>query len=631
MPAFVQVSLDPSRAIYRLDQEITASAVVFGSDGVEMPGIELVWKTSPDAAAIPDASDPPNPTLWITAAEGVLVFEACVADIPDLCGQAQVVVDQSPPTITLTKPAPGEFLVGPIGDAFEVAGVVTDSHGEPTVYINGQQAPIGEGGTFTLQVPSRFGVNHVEAVASDGVQNVQSEAALDVLWAAEYMALPADRTQAQLTLPDGLLLKIAQSFFDDDAPLVITPGEPVLTQDLADILELVLRYVDLQSQIPNPIIEGDTFNLSVTSATLGQPQVAIDLTDEGLDLYISIPALQATTAGGLTFEGISLDLSGGITASVSALIVVKAQKLSADAPYEVEVTDIQLAIEEATSQFTSPEANAVFALAESALRGTLEDVLLTAINGSFLDALPDLLSGIFISLDEALAGQSIPVDTPPLPAFNIQFSGGVTSLIPGRRDALDATLSLTAGTDQTPHFPEAPGIPLLQASADAPATPFYITRPLQIAARLSLINGLLFNVWDSGILNLDLSTILPPEVSGLVQAATLDAKLPPVITPADKGEPYSLFIELGQAELVLVSTRQTDTLGLNLRVGASLNIADGSLQLALAPTPRHHHLDHRHHRPLRSPLTRPHRTQRPRPHPRLAPSPKRPRPQRPRH
>jgi hypothetical protein len=583
-PAFVQVAIDPARAFYRLNQAITPSAIVFGDDGVEMPNTPLVWTVSPADAAAQDP-DPAKAGQWLPSEEGTLTFRACVdaEASATVCGEAQIIVDQSPPSITITYPVPGDFLTGTAHDTLTVTGVVSDSHGTPAVYVNGLRASIGEGGTFTSQVPVHFGINHVEAIASDGVQNITAEAALDVLWASDYLPLDPDREVAALTLPDGLVLKIAQTFFDDGTPLLVTPGQPVQTQDLADLLELILRYVDLQGQIPDPIISGDGFTLRVTSATLGQPQVAIDITSTGLDIYLSIPALTATTEGGLTFDGLSLDLTGDITASVSALIRVTVLKASPDDPYQVEVADLQLAIEDASSNFNSPEANAVFTLAESALRGTLESALLDAINGSFLNALPDLLTSLFSSLDTLLAQQTIPVDTPPLPTFNLQVSGGVQTLIPTARTALDALLSLTAGTDLPPLIPTAPGVPLLSNTSSG--SPFYVTRPMQIGLRLSLLNGLLYNVWDSGVLNLDLSSILPEQISALVQAASLTGLLPPVITPAVKGEPFDLFVELGQAELTLTSIRQTDVMGINLRVGASLDIADGFIRLAIAPTP----------------------------------------------
>ena len=245
-----------------------------------------------------------------------------------------------------------------------------------------------------------------------------------------------------------------------------------------------------------------------------------------------------------------------------------------------------MAIEQASSDFADERAEAVFTLAQSALRTQIETVLVDALRDSFIDTLPALLSDALNSLDEALAGQTFPLDAGlgggPI---DITFNGQITSFTKDPLRSVDASVDTTLAAEVAPSK-ESLGTALMVPYAEGQA-PFLQRSRVQIALRLGLINGLLHGLWDAGLLDLDATALLPDNLSGLISEATLQAQLPPVAYPPRAGEPYDLMIHIGQLELTLTNslTDQRVLYGVNLRAGVNAELAEGELGITISEVP----------------------------------------------
>lgn len=512
------------------------------------------------------------------AAEGIVRFVACTVEPgPDgapICGWDEVVVDVGPPTIEITAPARGAMLDALADPVITVEGRVTDSFGEISAFLNGVPLTLGEDGSFSADIAPRFGINHIEVAASDGLDPRTSTAELDVLWAAGYDAM----TTPPVNYPDAVNLRLGQRFMDDRARPMTAPDGTTVTQDLADIMELVIRNFDIAGQIDNPVVDQSGFSLSVPSVAIGKPLVQIDIVDGGLELFVQLADLRADTTGFLNLNNTTLNLDGDLAAPMSALVVVEIDKASPTDPIVVTVESVSVAIEGATPNFASPEANAVFELASSALRTTLESLLLDTLEGSFIDELPALLSDVFTALDDALSNQSVELDTGLGAPITLNIDGDVQTLAAAYRDHLTASLSLLASTSATALHPSSRGTALL---APAGPAPFFDQARVQFGLNLAMVNSLLHALWQAGLLEADVTNVVPVNVD----AAAISARLPPVVRPPLEGEPHDLVLELGQLEVETEILGRRDRYGVSVAAGLDFGLDQGALSVSLSTTP----------------------------------------------
>ncbi len=459
----------------------------------------------------------------------------------------------------------------------EVTGSVADSR-TPTVFINGVPAEVDEMGMFSGSVTPLFGVNHLEIVASDEVTD-QARIQMDVMWADRYNA-PDAGDNPSVTLPEGITLQLGQAFFDDGAPLDLE-ATPLTTRDLAGIFELVLANLDFMSFLPSPLIDSSALQLNVTSVDVSDVTVEVDVVDGGVELFVRFGNMVANTSGSLDFEGSMLSLDGSVGITASAFAAMSVSKADLDSPIVAEVDALDVAIEDIRGNFTDDQANAILALAESFFRTTLEDELRAGFNSSLVEALPDILGGALEGLDTALRDQTIPLETDIFPALTISLDARLARIETAQRRWLRAPLRFQLGTDAAIVHPETRGAVDLVAAAD----PLFDGIPVQMGVRLLVINGLLHTLWNSGLLEIDATGLLPESIAGAVEEAVISGKMAPIVRPARGAETNDLVMSIGQMELKLQVLEDITTFGVTIEAGADLNVADGAVALELAETP----------------------------------------------
>lgn len=464
-----------------------------------------------------------------------------------------------------------------------VRGSIAD-RGPVRVFVNGELAELDAMGRFETTVPARFGINHLVVEASDGLTEV-SQVEMDVLWAPSFTPATNDEGRPELSLEDGLVLRLGQRFFDDGTPL--DPSEPVRTEDLADLLELIVMHLDVDTLIPDPVVDNaPTFTLRVRSVALGAPDVELDVTDEGAELFLRLGNLSAETSGALQIDDTTLPLDGSILGSAAAYAQLEIRKESEEAELVVELGELLVGIEHLEGNFDSEETAAVFRLVEGLFRSTLEDTLATAVHDSLASSVPEVLRNALVAIDEALAGQRIELDAAPFPAVAIGIDGRIASLGASyRRDVL-ASLRTTIGTDTASTQPTTRGVARLDASAMGPA--LFRDGTVSLGVRLAVLNGLLHSLWSSGLLAVDVTPLLPDNLTGLVSDAKLEGRLPPVLRPPEREEVDDLILSIGQLELTLETGGQPARFAIHLEAGVSVDIADNRIALSVAEEPRIH-------------------------------------------
>lgn len=587
VPARIFARVEPARLWYHTDQDVVLTGFVTDVLGESISNVEVRWTVEPASAASPGANeDDPRKARFTLRSPGTATFTGCVVPAdetlePTLCDSITLRIDDGMPSLELETPLPGAELDDP-GGRIVVRGSVAD-RSVVRVYVNGTGAEPDDLGQFEITVPAEFGINHLVVDASDGLTEV-SQVQLDVIWAPSYLPALSEDGRPEVTLPNGVMLRLGQSFFDDGVPLDTTVT-PIETRDLADLLELVVTELDIASFVPDPVVDSSTLTLSVRSLDIGTPHVAFDVTDEGAELFLRIAGISATTSGALTIdEATSLSLDGTIRASAIAYASLAIRKESEEAELEVTLGDVVVGLERLEGTFEDPETQAIFQVAGGVLGATLETVLLDTIRETLESSVPQILRDALSAIDEALAGQSVTLDSEPFPSMTIGIDARMGSLTSAyRRDVL-ATLRTTIGTDVASLHPDSRGVARLDDGTTEPR--FFRDGALSLGVRLAVLNGLLHTLWSSGLLELDVSTLLPDAISGLVREARIEGRLPPVLRPPRVGETDDLVLSVGQLELELVVMGQPARFGLSIEAGVSLDVSEGRVALSIADTPR---------------------------------------------
>lgn len=581
-PAHLLIEFSPPLATYPIGARITPLAKAYDEEWRPLSEIHLQWEVTPEDAAEQDG----DAKRWHATREGEILFRACTTNtVTELCQERVAIVSQGAPQIVLERPLPGEYFKAGDFETIPVEGIVSSGAKVNSVVINGEHISLDEDGRFAHNITPKFGVNTVFVRAFDGLRSDDGLAAASFIWAPEFLpSVPdTDNEEVKALSPHAIIMKLGQNFFDDGImPTDISEGH-VLTEDVADILHLVLRYLDLSAQIPDPVVDSDSFVLRVPDVQLTEPRVEIDTTDDGLLLYAQIPELIAQTQGHISLSDKTLDLSGQITARLSIFAAIDAKKEPGDDSFTVELQDFQLAIEDALPAFESAEANAIFELAEGALRENLEDIILGSVNLSFIDTLPELLENVFSSLEEAMAYQEFNLDTGLGDPITLKFTGAIEELVPSYFDGLQGHIAAELSASGTSHFPDSPGVALDRTGPRL--FPFFQSSRIQIGLDLGLLNTFFHLVWDVGLLDIDITDMIPSNFAALIQHGQAEGKLPPVAAPPVDDEPFDLMLHLGQLELKLGWPNQEDRFGARLSVGVDLSVAGDAIAIEIGDEP----------------------------------------------
>jgi hypothetical protein len=568
----VAVDVGPKLDFYPLATDVAATATVTDGTGTQLTDAPITWTLDPADAATAGS----NPGSFTLKKAGRLTFTACTVDRGidggPACGVAVIMVAPDPPVLVLTTPQPGDEVGGNGSSTFSVAGTVTSAR--PThVFINGAPATVAQDGSFAADVAATFGINHLIVSANDG-ENAEVRRELDVAFGASY-APAVDATGApSLSLPDAIVLDLGQGFFDDGTAVPLNAPHPVELPDVADIVTRIVAGLDVLSKLPSPLINSTGVMLTATSVKLDDVTDEVTLAGDGLDLFVRVGALSLGTSGTLNVSNTLISLNGGVNASLSAYAHASITKASPTAPVVVTVGTFEVALETATGAFTDPQANAVFALASGYLRTTVEQLLQSALAGTLQGTVPQALESVFQSLDSALANRSLPIDAPPLPKVVLNLDGHLNQLTLHPFDSMRAQLSLAVKTDQpVAVHPASRGVALVDTStADA----LFTSPRSQLSVRFVVLNGVLHNLWNSGLLEVPVSTSIP---------LTVSAKLPPIVRLPRGDEMDDLVVSVGELEMVPQGNDANGRFGVLLESGLNVDLVSGTLSIKLADTP----------------------------------------------
>lgn len=509
------------------------------------------------------------------------------------CGTAGTDMAPGPAevTVAVASPSPGAELLAGEHPSIVVSGTVATTRpdqGKLEAWVNGERVDVVNG-AFTAELTPEVGINHIKVEGGDGIGELVGQE-LDVMWAPGY--LPPLAGQTGFDLPGALELRLGQRFFDARllGSALDRSTDPVVARDVASALELILWNIDLAGLIPGGIHAGggdaslDITIPSVTPSDIVVDARIVDAPQPAIDLEIDLVGVVLATSGTFTFGGRTLIVDGGITADLQASARLTLAT-AADGSIDVAVTGVTATVGPLVPGFVGPdgeELDALLAVGGNDFRALVEGLLGDQLIPTFTDRLPPVLESLLGAADQLLDNLQFTLD----PGFGTP----VTLQLDGRIGGLDVHAGATTGhvtvrqdlsvrTSGAPVHPSSRGAVRLDTSM---TDPVFNTAGLHLTLAQDFLNALLHAVWNAGMLDGQVT------FGGL--AATLGARLPPIVRPTPPASPCTIdgercdvVLELGQLEIQLPDFAQS--FGVDASAGARIRVDGGTVSLAIQQLP----------------------------------------------
>ena len=500
-------------------------------------------------------------------------------------------------TVSVSSPAPGAQLIESEHPSIVVAGNVTlseESSGEPEAWVNGVRVPVEADGSFSTELSPVPGINHILVEGGDGLGPLVPGAEMDVLWASDYLAPLAGTTGFDLA--GALELSLGQRFLDLRAPgttLDLTT-DPVVADDLASAVELILWHIDLASLLEGGIQigEGDS-SIDITVPSVLPENILVDARivdgpDRGIQLDIDLLGVSVEMEGLFQFAGSTLVIAGGIGADMHASARLSLST-GPDGAIEVGVEAATATVGPLEPGFTGPdgdELDALIALGGNDFRLLIENAIAEVLIPTFTERGPPILEALLGAADDLLDELDFELDPGFGRPVQLQLDGqlGALEVVPGppigsAPGHVTVRQDLSIRTEGEPVHPTSRGAARLDLKS---APPDAATTGVRLAIRLDLFNALLHSLWDAGLLEGQGS------FGGL--SGVISAKLPPVVRPTPQettctieGERCDVTLQLGQVEVTLPDAGQS--FAVSASAGARIAIDGATVSILVQPVP----------------------------------------------
>jgi len=424
----------------------------------------------------------------------------------EVSAAVDVFVDLAPPRVTIESPALGAYVEG---SELRVRGRVEDVSAV-TVTADGEPVALDEQGRFDFARTVPRGAYRVRVVAVDAAGHVGSAFTTAIVG---HFAAPHDLVPEAIAvaLGDEALEAIADTIAPHISPENVEP--------------VVLAA--------NPVASGFWGEVAATSEAHDRAQVTITPGSDSIAVAIAIPNVRVPFEARLPL-GIRIH---GTTTATRALVEATVQVSALDGRPLVRIVDSNVVLEGLFIDVSGLWDYVDRTFVTSALEGTIQEGIRTAVETKVPPALEAALEGLPLSYDIELAG------------YTARLAGEVAELR-ATEAGLRAVLDFGVNPLGLPGSVDAPG-PLLLGLPGAPGGNAF--RGVEGAMSLDLLNAALFAAWRVGGLSHSFAELHEPS-GRLVDAAVLglllpiegpardaplavnvEAVLPPVVRPTDDG------------------------------------------------------------------------------------------------
>ena len=318
----------------------------------------------------------------------------CTKDVCDPaigCTAAPITSAECRPKIGITYPPRGVTLDG--DPTVTVTGSVTSKAGPITSFtIGGVPVALNPDGSFAHPMSSSQGMNLIVAEAVDTAGG-KARTTPSYYFSTKYYPVDAADPKKS-TVPDGIMVFLGPEVWDDNNTADV--------DDLATIMTLYLKSLDLGSLIQNPVTTGTllwcSYKMNVTNIKFGEPSVDLVPINGGLYLFVSIPNFAAdiqldqsgflcpdmngtATATSITIStNVLISMSGGQVVAVMDATTVKVNGLN------IEFSGLAgFLLNWLINFFEGSFANQIADAFKSQLGGVIPKAIVDALNSLVLD------------------------------------------------------------------------------------------------------------------------------------------------------------------------------------------------------------------------------------------------------
>jgi hypothetical protein len=557
LPAAVRAATTPVETTFAVGAPVTFSPRAYDRYGNEVTDAEIVVTATIETGSGPIVETAPG--TFEFGSDGVYRLTATVAsptdgDIP-LVASHDVVVSGNGPPIRCVTPPHASHVVAEVGAVVSFEGA-TDLPGLASLTVDGTTVVVAGDGTFSANLTTRFGVNTVHVVATDGGGNTVDRTCAFVAspaTASETAVLPHTAT---LSLRQGALYNVATDagfeapFF---AGLFETLG--AATTLLPDAKPRVgsTRIANIQMSGTGPM--ATYFNAAPMDGTA----LGVDVTAEDFELQMRVRGEQ---------DGVEFDLPasidfGGFDLRVVLDLVVDATGRLRALPRAESVT-ISFHGDRQAEFVEDPD---VLAVLQRLADGTVETLVREGIR--------NWLTGRLAAAVDAIIGRLDVTDTGE-PRAVARIDGGTIALAyataadPALLDSEHGVFQV--GTSVTAEAAHARAFPVPLVETPTAADPAFVQNAVA-AVHAALFGQVLHALWRAGFYDATADgTFL--ETTGA--SITTSTALPPAVSISAGGR---LIVDLGaiDARVFLPGVFDDLPVSLSLRGGAFLDAAGGDL------------------------------------------------------
>ncbi len=591
-PALLQVQTVPAKQVYADSDKVQFLSVVKDAYGNVIPSATVTLAVTDPATGFV-VKDPQTVQFNVDAKYTVHLQ---VDQAPDISKDVQIVVDGTPPLLSIDYPNWGDTITGKpsvqvTGTAADgtsgVAGLVLTPNFDPTAQkqpVLGSIDPNSGLSSWASQVPARHGLNTAEVVATD-LGGQTTTATRGYYYSGQYY--PTDGAHPKdAPVKDGIQIFLGKDFIDDG---VHDHNDP---NDLATIIEIVLGSMDLNALLPPNLNQGGV-EIKITNVSIQKPTVTLEPVAGGIKMHIWINNFYADIAVKTTQSigpiSVTLSVSGNITMSQIEVETQLGVSVTPTGGPTVKVISTNVWLKN-------------FNLHLNGLLGLL-DFITNAIIGSYISTLettmdtllnsqiPPLLMGI---LNTFAINQAVPIPAlmPGGPTTTLTLASWLTTLTfspQGLLVKLDAELSAPKGTAHVNL-----GAIGRQVGCPGQAKDEFIldvNQRMQVALHDDIINQALQALWYGGSLKLDGITAAQLGLSGAgasiggfdLSTATFDVDLflAPILESCAQPTPMDLRVQAG--DVYLKANLKLGDSPLSIGIFASADLP-ASIAMAADPT-----------------------------------------------
>ena len=486
----------------------------------------------------------------------------------------QINVNSRGPALLCDSPADASMRTASPGTVLTFRGSAADANDVQSVTVNGEPATLGEDGSFTAPITTRFGINFVDVAAVDGFDEESTK----------VCAFLASDTWASTTsnLAGTIMLKLVQAAWDDGSR---SGG----INDFDDILSLVINSSGPRNAVhaallaANPLKPSScdrevcTFGFCVCvlsseviyqdSQFNGPHTSSLSLVTGGVQPIAQLNDIRLRMRVRGRVAGIPYDTMGWVTMSYARVQMILDAAMSGERPrLSTRSGSVTVSVGSISADFDGIDGaivNIIIALAQGSVRTLVANTIRNFVANNFDAVLDSLMS----NLDISTLGTTFNV--PRIaggPAIPVSFGVGFSSVSTTTSRMLIGISSRFSAPPANNYF--SLGVPLPPGSVVV--DPASVTRT-GVAAHVGLFNQVLHTLWRAGMFEATLSGAdIDPDLPAEATASVV-TRLPPVAQVIGS----QVEIHLGGIEVSVDHPDLPDnlqvSLGATVRTTVSLN------------------------------------------------------------